>query len=65
MDYTSAVFILGIMFWVLCALLIVCCLAWSYIRCMYYKWDRQDRERETVLREVVETVEKTIDSVKN
>lgn len=63
MDYVSAVFILGILFWVLCALLIVCCFVWCYLRLTYLKWDREDRQNETIVHTVVDTVHDELDKL--
>ena len=46
MTYTTFCMILAIGFWVLAALGIVCLMAWTYVQVQYYKWSKDDRDRE-------------------
>ena len=66
MDYVSVVWILGIMFWVLAALAIVCLLAYTYIQSMYYHWSKEDRNgdifRENLLADVEEIINSAIEN---
>ena len=45
----TGIFILGVMFWLLVALAIVCLLSIIYIKVMYYKWDKQDRQERKMI----------------
>ena len=78
MSYTACVMILGILFWVLAGLCVVSFMAWIYVQIVYYKWNKEDRERQEIERKVEEGfntvcneqiddkhVNKTIDSVNN
>ena len=61
MQYEVAWLIICIFFWVLCAAAIILSGAWMYIQLMYYHWDKQDRERENVVQQIVETVNEKLD----
>ena len=63
MDYYTMVMILGIMFWVLCALGIVAGLAWVYCYVQYYKWDKEDRYKSSVVKEIQETIKQTLEEL--
>ena len=57
MDYMTWCIIAGIAFWVLAALAVVTMMAWAYCYFQYYRWDKQDRERNTFVHAVQEAVE--------
>lgn len=38
------VYILAIGFWVLFALMVICIMAITYIKLIYYKWERDEKE---------------------
>lgn len=63
MDYTSFCIIIGIMFWVLAALCVVAFMAWVYCYVQYYKWDKEDRNRNCIIKEVQETIRQTIEDI--
>ena len=65
MDYNSIILILGLFWWVLCACAIVCLFAWMYIQLTYMKWNREDRERENIIQQVHDEIEKTLEEVKD
>ena len=56
MDYNSIIMILGIMFWVLCALAIVLCFAWMYIQLTYLHWEKEDRMKTAIEGKVEEII---------
>lgn len=56
MEYGTFATILGIMFWVLCALGIVCFMTWLYAYMQYFKWDKEDRQKQIVMQQIKETV---------
>lgn len=44
----TACIILAIMFWVLCALAVVCGLVWSYVQLSYMRIERAEREKDAL-----------------
>ena len=61
MDYMTWCIIAGIGFWVLFALAIVAMLAWVYVYVQYYRWDKQDRERNTFVHAVQAAVQEAVE----
>ena len=64
MDYTACVMILGIMWWVLAGCAIVAFMAWTYTQVMYYKWNAEDRQKDTIIEQVQHTITQTITEVR-
>ena len=62
MDYMTWCIIAGIAFWVLFALAVVTGVVWVFCYIQYYRWDKQDRERNTFINAVQAAVQ---DAVKN
>lgn len=56
MDYTSFCIILGIMFWVLIALGIVCLIIATFICYEEYKWKKEDRDYDELIAHVNDIV---------
>lgn len=63
MDYTAFCIILGIAFWVLAAIAVVCLLVLSYIQFVYYKWNSQERRNNDIVRQVQEIVLEKINEI--
>ena len=63
MDYYSMVVILGIMFWVLLALGVVCLMIWIFVHFQYYTWDKEDRIKSGVIKDVQETIRQTLSEI--
>ena len=63
MAYEIAWLIISIFFWVLCAAAIILAGAWMYIQLMYYHWDKQDREKDKIVHQIIETVNEKIDEL--
>ena len=61
----TVLIILAIMFWVLLALSVVCLMVWSYIPVCYLKWSREDRERESAIQSVQDTIKEKLEELKN
>ena len=47
MDIT-AVYIMLVCFWILLAIAVFCLCSFAYVSLMYWKWARDDREREFI-----------------
>ena len=56
--------ILGIGFWVIAALAIVTLMAYVYVVVQYYHWDKQDRERNSIVQEISDRVTEKMKEVK-
>lgn len=65
MDYNTFCMILGIMFWVLTALGIVSLMAWVYCQIQYYKWDKEDRMKESIIDLIKEAIKDVHEAYKN
>ena len=52
--------IFAIFFWVLVALLVVTFIADTYVKLMYYKWDKETRREELIRNKVGEIVDEKI-----
>lgn len=61
MEYGTFAMILGILFWVLCALGVVSFMIWLYTYVQYFKWDKEDRYQRMIVKEIQETIKKTIE----
>lgn len=57
MSSSAIVIILGIFFWVLCAIGIVCLMAYTFTDLMYYRWNREDRLNTRIAETVKNSVE--------
>ena len=62
--YTAYVMILGILFWVLAGCAVVSLMAWVYTQVMYYRWNREDREKATLVVQVQEAVNDKIEEIR-
>ena len=56
MDYSAAMMILAIFFWVLLAAAIILLGAWIYIQLMYYHWAKLDRQQYNLVETVAQAV---------
>jgi hypothetical protein len=65
MDYTTFLMIATIFFWVLAACAVVTGMVWVFCYVQYYRWDKQDRERNTFIHAVQETVKEAIEQANN
>lgn len=65
MDYRTFCMILGIMFWVLSAMGIVSLMAWVYCQVQYYKWDKEDRMKESIVDLIKEAIKEVHEAYKN
>ena len=65
MMYEEVWIIITIFFWVLLAGALVLSAAWVYIQCMYYHWNKQDRENDAILVRVTQTINEKIDEIKD
>ena len=65
MDYTSFCIIAGIAFWLLAALAVVAGIIWVYCCVQYYRWDKQDREKDTFVNAVQAAVKEAINQAHN
>ena len=65
MDYMTWCIIAGIFFWILCALAVVSGMAWVYVCLQYYRWDKQDRERDNFVHAVQAAVQEAVEQAKN
>lgn len=63
MDYSAAMVILAIFFWVLLASAIILLGAWIYIQLMYYHWEKQDREQCNLVETVTQAVNDKLSEV--
>ena len=63
MDYTSFCIILGIMFWVLCALAIVCLIIATFIYVEEHKWKKMERDYENFMARVNDAVQSALDEL--
>ena len=61
MDYITWCIIAGIAFWLLCALAVVTGIAWVFCYIQYYRWDKQDRERDTFIHAVQAAVQDAVE----
>lgn len=58
MDASTYMIILGLMFWFLCVIGIVCLLAYAFIDLTYYAWEKEDRFNRRFKTEVEKSVKK-------
>ena len=65
MDYGTFWVIFTILFWVLVAIAVVCGLVWTYIQCIYYKWNRDERIQEQFTVDVNNAVKETLEELEN
>ena len=65
MDYQTFCMIMAIMFWVLSALGIVSLMAWVYCQVQYYKWDKEDRLKESIVDMMKEAIKEVHEAYKN
>lgn len=65
MDYTTFCMIMAIMFWVLSALGIVSLMVWVYCQVQYYKWDKEDRMKESIVDLIKEAIKEVHEGYKN
>lgn len=63
MDYIVFCMILGILFWVLAALALVVGMAYVYVELQYYKWSKEQREKDGIVKEIQEAVKKAIEEI--
>ena len=61
MDYMTWCIIAGIAFWVLFALAVVTAIVWVFCYVQYYRWDKQDRERDTFIHAVQAAVQNAVE----
>ena len=64
MDY-AMIYILAIMFWTLAAIAVVCLMTFAYCNLMYYKWNREQRQKTSLVKTVHIIVNKVIDQMQN
>lgn len=56
MQYEAAWIIISIFFWVLCAAAIVIGFAWIFCYVNYFKWDKEDRNKSEIVKQIQEEV---------
>ena len=61
----AVLIILAIMFWVLLAASVVCLMVWAYVQVCYMKWNREDREKASVIQSVQDMVNEKLEELKN
>ena len=57
--------IILILFWSLFALAVVSLCAYVYIKCMYYKWDKEDRLKQSLANQMENVASSVVESVIN
>lgn len=65
MQYEVAWIIIAIFFWVLCAAAIVIGMAWAFCYVNYYRWDKEDRNKSDIVKQIQEEVLDKIDEELN
>ena len=65
MDYMTWCIIAGIAFWVLFALAVVTAIVWVFCYVQYYRWVKQDRERNTFIHAVQAAVQDAVEQAKD
>lgn len=63
MDYTTFCIIIGIMFWVLCALGIVCGMISTFIYYVEYRWKKDERDYDNFISRVHDAVLESLDEI--
>ena len=63
MNSATLFFILGILWWVVGACRVVALLAWIYIQLVYFKWNKEDREQESIVKHVQDAVNEKLDEI--
>lgn len=61
MEFEAVWIIIAIFWWFLCACLIVIGIVWLFCYVNYFRWDKQDRERREVMRQVEKQVGEMLD----
>ena len=57
---TIASYILAIAFWILAALAFVFLAAFVYVEVQYYHWNKQDRENQQLVSNIMEQIEERL-----
>lgn len=61
MEFEAAWIIIAVFFWVLCAVAVVVGLAWIFCYVNYYRWDKEDRSKQDIIKQIQEEVLEKID----
>lgn len=63
MDMYIAWIIVAIFFWVLCAIGIIMGMAYIFIQIQYYHWDKEERNKNAIVKELTEKVKQTLEEL--